>query len=105
MTTFDERAFEAKFASDDERRFKVMARRDHLLGEWAGAKFGLVGAELEAYARSILKDELTHPGDEAVVGHLLADSQARGVAITAEELRGKLNEFETAAETALMTGG
>ena len=106
MTTFDdrERGFEAKFASDEDLKFRIMARRDHMLGEWAGEKFGLSGAELEAYARSILKDELSHPGDEAVVSHLLSDSHARGVAITAEELRGKLNELETRAETAVRSG-
>lgn len=106
MTTFDdrERGFEAKFANEEEFKFKVMARRDRMLGEWAGEKFGLSGAELETYARSILKDELSHPGDEAVVAHLLADSQAKGVTITAEEIRGKLNAFAAAAQTAVMTG-
>ena len=42
MTTFDKRqdAFEAKFARDEELRFKAEARRNKLLGLWAAEKLG-----------------------------------------------------------------
>lgn len=45
MTTFDERerAYEKKFAMDQEKQFKAAARRNRLLGEWAAAKLGLSG--------------------------------------------------------------
>ena len=53
MTTFDERekAFESKFAHDEELRFKSTVRRNRLIGLWAAEKLGLPGAEAEAYAR------------------------------------------------------
>lgn len=37
MTTFEdrERAFEAKYAHDEEFRFRMTARRDKLFAEWA----------------------------------------------------------------------
>ena len=37
MTTFDdrERAFETKFARDEEMLFRITARRNRLLGQWA----------------------------------------------------------------------
>ena len=37
MTTFDDRekGFERKFAHDEEQEFKVAARRNRMLGEWA----------------------------------------------------------------------
>ena len=43
MTTFDEReqAFEGKFAHDQEMAFRVTARRNRLLGQWAAAQMGL----------------------------------------------------------------
>jgi hypothetical protein len=43
MTDFNdrERAFEAKFVHDEEMQFRIIARRNRLLGEWAGAKMGL----------------------------------------------------------------
>ena len=52
MTTFDdrERAFETKFAHDEELRFRVIARRNRLLGGWAARLMGLSDAEADAYA-------------------------------------------------------
>ena len=43
MTTFDDRekAFENMFAHDQEMEFRIQARRNRLLGEWAAAKMGL----------------------------------------------------------------
>ena len=37
MTSFDdrERAFESMYARDQEMQFKVTARRNRLLGQWA----------------------------------------------------------------------
>ena len=37
MSTFDERekSFEKKFAHDEEKQFKISARRNKYLGEWA----------------------------------------------------------------------
>ncbi len=39
MSSFEERekAFEAKFRQDQERDFKVQARRNFLFGKWAAA--------------------------------------------------------------------
>lgn len=107
MTTMNdrERGFEAKFANDEELKFKVMARRDRMFGEWfGGEKLGLTGDALETYARSILKTDLQEPGDEDVVRAVLADAQAKNVAITAEEIRAKLNEMEGKAQAAVMAG-
>ena len=44
MTQFDdrERAFETKFAHDEEMKFRVLARRNRLLGEWAAPQDGPV---------------------------------------------------------------
>jgi hypothetical protein len=42
MTQFDdrERAFESKFAHDEEMRFRIIARRNRLLGESAARQIG-----------------------------------------------------------------
>jgi hypothetical protein len=51
MTGFDDRqkGFENKYKHDEELKFKVNARRNKLLGEWAGRQLGLAGDELDAY--------------------------------------------------------
>jgi len=38
-----EKEFEARFAHDQELRFKITARRNRLLGLWAAAQLGLLG--------------------------------------------------------------
>ena len=45
MSTFDdrERAFENKFAHDEEMLFKATARRNKLAGLWAADLMGLSG--------------------------------------------------------------
>ena len=52
MTMFEdrERAAEAKFVRDDEMAFRITARRNRLLGQWAAERMGLTPAETDAYA-------------------------------------------------------
>lgn len=68
MTTFDERekGYEKKFALDQDLKFRAEARRNKLLGEWAAAKLGIMGAALEDYVRAVLKADLEEKGDEDV---------------------------------------
>jgi hypothetical protein len=52
MSQFEDRqrAFESKFAHDEEMKFRIAARRNRLLGEWAARQMGLTDAEAESYA-------------------------------------------------------
>ena len=88
MTTFDERekSFEKKFAMDQELRFKAEARRNKLLGEWAGAKLGLTGPALEDYVRAVRKADLAEKGDEDVFRKVRKDFDEKGVQVTDSEL-------------------
>lgn len=88
MTTFDdrERAFESHFALEEELQFKTVARRDRLLGEWAGALLGKSGDELAAYARAVVRSDLELPGDADLLRKVAAD------------LRGKASEAEIQAK-------
>jgi len=81
MTTFDERekAFERKFAHDEELRFKSIVRRNKLFGLWAAEKLGLSGAEAEEYAKSVVKADFEEPGDEDVLRKVRGDFEAKGV--------------------------
>lgn len=92
MTTFDERehAFEAKFAHDEDMKFRVTARRNKLLGQWAAAKMHLTTAEADAYAKSVVQAEFEEHGDEDVVRKLLGDILAAGVETSDIEVRGAL---------------
>ncbi|MEC7289158.1 MAG: DUF1476 domain-containing protein [Pseudomonadota bacterium] len=81
MSSFDdrERAEEAKFAMDEAAEFKVMARRNKLLGLWAAELMDLHGDEAEAYAKSVVLSDLEEPGDDDVFRKVRADLEKAGV--------------------------
>lgn len=81
MTTFDERerAFEAKFAHDEEIQFRIMARRNRLLGEWAADLMKLTPAEKDAYAKAVVQADFEEAGDEDVLRKVLGDLTSAGV--------------------------
>jgi len=81
MTTFDdrERAFETKFAHDEEMKFRLAARRNKLLGLWAARLMGLSDVEAEAYARDVIRADFEEAGDEEVIRKLLGDLTSAGV--------------------------
>jgi hypothetical protein len=92
MTTFDDRqkAFESKYARDQEMQFKVTARRNRLLGQWAAKKMGLTEAEADAYARDVIRADFEEAGDEDVVRKLLGDLTSAGVEVDDAEIRRQL---------------
>ena len=53
MSSFEkrEKSFESKWAHDEELRFKVMARRNKLLGLWAAGEMGKGAAPMLTRAR------------------------------------------------------
>ena len=101
MTTFDDRekGFEKKFALDQEQLFRAHARRDKLFGLWLAGKLGLAGAEADAYAKSIVIEDLREPGDADILRKAAADLAAKGVKVSAAELGTKLAESMNTAAT------
>jgi len=105
MTLFDDRqnAFEAKFAHDEEMKFRVLARRDMLIGRWAAAKLGKTGEAAEAYAKLIVLADLEEAGDHDVIRKLVADLATIGIDESA--VRAELAAQRGNAETQLMGEG
>jgi hypothetical protein len=89
MSTFDDRqkAFESQFARDQEMQFKIIARRNRLLGQWAAQKMGLNEAEADAYSRDVIRADFEEAGDEDVVRKLVGDLASAGVEIDESEIR------------------
>jgi hypothetical protein len=95
MTTFDEReqGYEAKFARDEELRFKAKARRDKAFGAWVAEHLGLTGDTAAEYARQTAKGDFAHPGDAGLIARVLADFKAKGVAMEERVVQKKLVEL------------
>ena len=104
MTGFDERkkGFEAKWAHDEELRFKVMARRNKLLGLWAAGQKGLSGADADAYAKEVIAADFEEPGDEDVFRKVRADLPA---SLSDSAIRARMDELiQTAADQVQQEG-
>ena len=99
MTTFDDRekGFEKKFALDQEQEFRAHARRDKLFGLWAAGKLGLTGTAADAYAKSIVVEDIKEPGDADVLRKVIADFAAKGVQSNAADLSKTLGEMAVKA--------
>ncbi len=104
MTTFDdrERAEEAKFAHDEEMLFRIQARRNRLLGQWAAGLMNLSAAEAEAYANSVVQADFEEAGDEDVIRKLLGDLVSAGVDTSEADVRAALEAKQVEARRALM---
>ncbi len=89
MTTFDdrERGFENKFAHDQEMLFRITARRDRLVGEWAAKLMSLTPAETDSYAKGIVQADFEVAGDDDIVRKLLGDLTSAGVDIDESRIR------------------
>ncbi len=97
MTTFDDRekAYEAKFAHDQELMFKAIARRNKLAGLWAAELMGKTGAEAEEYALEVVKADFREPGDDDIVAKLKADLGDR---VDEQTIRAKLADLMAVAK-------
>ena len=107
MTTFDKReeGFEKKFALDEEQKFKAEARRNRLLGLWAAEKLGLTGDAATAYSKEVVAADFEEDGDQDVQNKVVKDFAAKGVAISAPEVRAKMDELMAVAAAQVKTGG
>ena len=101
MTTFDDRehAFEAKYAHDEEMKFKEQARANKLLGLWAAEKLGKTGDAAAAYAVEVVKSDFEEAGHEDVVRKVVGDLAGK---VSAEEVRAKMLELQPVAKRQLM---
>jgi hypothetical protein len=104
MTNFSdkERAEEAKFARDEEMQFRVIARRNRLLGNWAAEKMGLSAVEADAYAKAVVQADFEEVGDEDVIRKVLGDMTAAGCDVDEAEIRSALEAKAVEARRALM---
>jgi hypothetical protein len=105
MTTFDERenAFENMYAHDAEMQFRAEARRNKLLGLWAAERMGLGGDAAEAYAKSVVVEDLKEAGDHDVFRKVAADLAAKGAGVPEAELRRRMAELLSAAKVQIVT--
>ncbi len=99
MSSFDERkkGFEKKFAHDEEVQFKINARKNKFLGEWASKFLGHKDQKEKYYIQSIIKADFAEAGDDDVFRKLKEDLKDHN--ISDEEIRKKMDELNEKAKS------
>ncbi len=106
MTTFNDRekAFESKFALDQDQEFRATARRNRLLGNWAAERMGLEGQSRDDYAKAVIKSDFELPGDDDVLRKVFGDLKGAGDSATEAEVRMKMDELLAQAREQVRSG-
>ncbi len=99
MSSFDERekSFEKKFAHDQELQFKVSARRNKYIGEWASKILGYDEEKEKEYIQSVIKADFAEAGDEDVFRKIKDDLINHN--ILDEDIRKRMDELNEKAKT------
>jgi len=97
-----ERAFELEFARDEEMQFRILARRNKLLGLWAARLMGLTDAEADSYAKQVVQADFEEAGDEDVIRKLIGDLTSAGVETDEPTIREALGRCQIDARRQLI---
>ena len=99
MSQFDERksAEESNYVRNEELDFKVVARRNKLLGMWAAGLMGLEGDAASDYAKSVVVADFEEAGEDDVFRKVKGDLHAKGLDTSDHQIR---REMESLLETA-----
>ena len=99
MSSFDDRekSFEKKFAHDEELQFKISARRNKYLGQWASQILGFDQEKENEYIQSVIKADFEEAGDEDVFRKIKVDLKDHN--ISDEEIRKKMDELNEKAKS------
>ena len=104
MTTFKdrERDAERKYEHDKELEFKIVARRNKLLGLWAAELMGMSGQAADAYAKEVVVSDFQRPGDDDVLEKVFADLKGKGVETTEHKVRLEMDRLRDTARQQVM---
>ena len=95
-----EKSFEKKFVRDEELQFKIAARRNKYLGQWASQKLGFNSEKEKEYIQSVIKADFQEAGDEDVFRKIKADLKDQNV--SDEDIRKKMDELNEKAKSELI---
>lgn len=99
MSTFEDRekAYESKFAHDQELLFKIKAKRNKMLGIWAADILGLESGEANDYSRELVETMVDKSKANAIIERIANDFEEAGVDVSHQEIVNKMEDFFEAA--------
>ena len=92
MSSFEDRekGFEKKFVRDEELQFKVNAKKNKYLGEWAADKLGKEKEDKMNYIQEVIKSDFAEPGEEDVFRKIQNDFKKKTIQVTDDEIRNQM---------------
>ena len=90
-TDTKDKGHESDFLRHGEMEFKVIARRNKLLGLWAAELLGMTGEAATEYSKEVVVSDLEEPGDDDVVRKVMKDFAEKGVGVSEERLRQEMD--------------
>ena len=104
MSIFQDReqAAEHKFEHDQELAFKITARRNKLLSQWAANHLGFSGEAAQSYVREFVEAHVADHDETSIVRNVSADLIAQGILIPEGDIRSRLAEFARTARRDLL---
>lgn len=106
MSIFEdrERAAERKLEQENEFAFKLVARRNKLLGLWAAGHMGLSGTDAARYAMDLVEAGIAKQDDKALTRKITDDLVTRGFPIVERDVQQQLQVLTARARAELLRG-
>jgi hypothetical protein len=103
MTGFNDRekAFENKFARDEQSSFAIEARTSKLFGLWAAEKLGLSGDDAKTYAGEVVGANLEEAGYKDILRKVKKDFESKGLNVSDHVMDVALQQAESEARKQL----
>ena len=94
MNKFNERekSFEKKFASDEELKFKLQARSNKYIAEWASLKLNKNDQQKKEYIHEIIKADMEEAGNEDVFRKIKKDFEIASIKVEDVEIRDQMQK-------------
>jgi hypothetical protein len=99
-----EASFEKSQEIEEDLRFKSRARRNRLLGLWAGEKLGMTRLAAEDYARQLVASLVDKVDDEALAETFTAQFAKLDPPISTHRIRRKIEETTATATREIFEG-
>ena len=87
-----EKGFEKKFVKDEELQFKVQARSNKYIAEYACSILGKPDKAQESYTLEIIKVDMEESGQEDVFRKIKKDFQSASISIEDSEIRNQMEK-------------
>ena len=104
MNTFKkkEKGEEAKFAKEEELKFKFISRRNKLFSQWASSLMNKNTEDTSDYAMSVISLYIDKPDAQNIIYKVFNDLVSNNINITIVEVKNKFEECFEVAKNQLM---